>query len=1095
MPALKRLDKFQDSALYRRIQDTGLKALVERVCTNAATLLGTVVASMPGFTLHDGRHILNIVAWMETLLGPAAAEISEFDCALCLLAAYTHDLGMTITADEFAALPNDPEYQRHANRFEAEKKQIDLLHAAGKRGTAGLIERHIITDFLRTTHADRLGKRLQTRIGEVAGGLKYEFGGVEFQERLFLVAVSHNQSVRWLRQQFEDKHLKWSTTLGTHAVNYVFVSILLRLADILDFDATRTPRILFQHLGLDGDLASRFERISAGEWQKHLAITGIDLEEGKVTFIAEDCPHPVVEKGIRSFIDMIREEIRACAVVLQDSKCPDLYLPDVVHDITPSGYRYHDWQFHTDHERILELLMGESLYGDPSLCIRELLQNGLDAVELRDLRMQAAKMDKRRHPDCDSVSTAPGKFMGDADEEEFAVTLSWGTTENGSYLRVEDNGTGMTESAIQNYFTRLGRSFYKSPEFSSEQVALRAKGLIATPISTFGIGVLSCFMIADRIDVKTHPGPAGVPLDLEVLGPGSLFVTRTGTRKEQGTTIQLWLKAKYGPFSQSDRETVYERLRKFFEYQRRSEAELVDSFDPGFVAGCHVVWPKYAVRVQPPGGEPWIIDDSFHSKVLAPIDQQRFAAKASEWGEEAMAQVPLFWHMEDWVDDDPNVGTGTRIRFWEPRAGGVGVDDWKLRAFVAPQVRKELPVTVVQSMQVKDPSALKPELPCAPGYGCRIWIDCRGKAAPRLKADRNAMLVAGDWADWREVWSRFARGRKVSPVQCVELLRHNWREDWSVVLRTDLNLPTREWARPMAVPILASAAFRLALARDISLDLSRDRDISLDLALDLSRALDLELARALDGDFYLDFDRALALARDRALDRALDLALALALAHARAHAHAHALARDLALALNLARALDLARDARLLAMNTLQEAFYPDLERSWPPLNLQAFHGKIGDATLSAPAVFRFQTASDHRSVAFADPEGLYPQQLAEFGYDLCFPMSAIPLGSLRKRFPEWREDRRLRPLAVLPFLVGGYEDVYGKHAEILARTFHPLDGIFALLPPERLWWTEFDHWTVEDWASQDHKSVLWDIATGKFFEKSGIHHRDQMRT
>ena len=36
----------------------------------------------------------------------------------------------------------------------------------------------------------------------------------------------------------------------------------------------------------------------------------------------------------------------------------------------------------------MNLLMGEALYGDPELCIRELLQNALDAVELRDLRLQ-----------------------------------------------------------------------------------------------------------------------------------------------------------------------------------------------------------------------------------------------------------------------------------------------------------------------------------------------------------------------------------------------------------------------------------------------------------------------------------------------------------------------------------------------------------------------------------------------------------------------------------------------------------------------------------------------------------------------------------
>ena len=44
------------------------------------------------------------------------------------------------------------------------------------------------------------------------------------------------------------------------------------------------------------------------------------------------------------------------------------------------------------------------------------------------------------------------------------------------------------------------------PEFRREQANMRAKGLICRPISQFGIGVLSCFMIADRVSVRTHAG-------------------------------------------------------------------------------------------------------------------------------------------------------------------------------------------------------------------------------------------------------------------------------------------------------------------------------------------------------------------------------------------------------------------------------------------------------------------------------------------------------------------------------------------------------------------------------------------------------------
>ena len=52
-------------------------------------------------------------------------------------------------------------------------------------------------------------------------------------------------------------------------------------------------------------------------------------------------------------------------------------------------YTYRDLNFQDlDQDEIQKLLMGESLYGDPDLCIRAALQNALDALELRDLRLK-----------------------------------------------------------------------------------------------------------------------------------------------------------------------------------------------------------------------------------------------------------------------------------------------------------------------------------------------------------------------------------------------------------------------------------------------------------------------------------------------------------------------------------------------------------------------------------------------------------------------------------------------------------------------------------------------------------------------------------
>ena len=66
--------------------------------------------------------------------------------------------------------------------------------------------------------------------------------------------------------------------------------------------------------------------------------------------------------------------------------------------------------------------MGESLYGDPALCIRELVQNALHALELRELRLKVQDTGDTLRDPVDSL----GK------DEQLHVELTW------ALMRVQD---------------------------------------------------------------------------------------------------------------------------------------------------------------------------------------------------------------------------------------------------------------------------------------------------------------------------------------------------------------------------------------------------------------------------------------------------------------------------------------------------------------------------------------------------------------------------------------------------------------------------------------------------------------------------------
>lgn len=63
-------------------------------------------------------------------------------------------------------------------------------------------------------------------------------------------------------------------------------------------------------------------------------------------------------------------------------------------------------------------------------------------------------------------------------------------------LVVEDDGIGMDLDTIKFHFLRVGSSYYNTPQFQTENAGF-------SPISRFGIGVLTCFMISDDIEIIT----------------------------------------------------------------------------------------------------------------------------------------------------------------------------------------------------------------------------------------------------------------------------------------------------------------------------------------------------------------------------------------------------------------------------------------------------------------------------------------------------------------------------------------------------------------------------------------------------------------
>jgi len=177
--------------------------------------------------------------------------------------------------------------------------------------------------------------------------------------------------------------------------------------------------------------------------------------------------------------------------------------------------------------------MGGAIYNDPIHAIRELVQNAVDACSLRDALTRLH--DRGMNPSADNRIFI--RYYEPTSEQPHPI------------LEVRDTGTGMDDWIINRWFLKVGRSYYSSTEFNQFRVLLRKQDLDFAPVSEFGIGFLSTFLLADKVDVETamwEPLHGDTKKRLfEIHGPTRLIHLRvqdnTGANRFRGTSVRLTL--------------------------------------------------------------------------------------------------------------------------------------------------------------------------------------------------------------------------------------------------------------------------------------------------------------------------------------------------------------------------------------------------------------------------------------------------------------------------------------------------------------------------------------------------------------------------
>lgn len=449
-------------------------SVIEKHIGYILPLMEHYIETFPTYTLHNSQHICNLINIIGKLLGNQVNKLSSLEAGILILSTVYHDFGMIFTETERENIQLEEDFN---NEFLEKKHGARVKFEESNK----IVTEELAEWYCRWAHSIRVWKKLE-EIEQKCGPLTWK--GIPIKTQVGNVCESHNEPVENIR--INDERFK-PDFLGICDLR--FCALVLRVADILDFDNTRSPQSVYDFLEL-GNPKNSLEKVSKEEWNKHMSSFGFQFPEKPTTnplLFTASPPHPFVEQGIRKFLDLIDLELGATEKVLRlcSKKWKEFPFPENIDrsNIVSNNYLSGKYRFSLSEDKILDLLTGEDLYGNDFIFIRELIQNAIDTVRHRTFIEKIKSADFIPSP----------------------IEISYFKDSEGYFwIRIDDEGMGMNQEIIEKHLLNKGNSYYNSDLFKLEKIKIKdSNEEDFVPISRFGIGLLSCFLSCDKIEISS----------------------------------------------------------------------------------------------------------------------------------------------------------------------------------------------------------------------------------------------------------------------------------------------------------------------------------------------------------------------------------------------------------------------------------------------------------------------------------------------------------------------------------------------------------------------------------------------------------------
>lgn len=492
--------------------------------------LQTIGSLFPHYSRHDESHSKQILVNIERLLGDNLGLLTATDTWLLLESAYWHDIGMVVPYDDFQEAIDDPEFQEFVQSICAQPNhELHSLACAFtlKAHPTFIFEcstpldmvskfREFMAEWFRKKHptrAEQIVRAPMTTIG--ISSPRTELIPARLFKLLGRICQMHGAPFKEL---IAEGGLPFREAgLAQDDCHPRFVACLLRMGDLLDLDDNRFCPVM-QRIAGDGR-----SKVSKAHEDKHAGMRHLRIDQERIEVTAE-CE--TIDGYLEAFrwFDWLKQEVQDQMAHWRDIvPNRDLGLLPMLGPVSvrlggnlqilKDGERP---AFSIDANKAIELLQGNNLYESKFACVRELLQNAVDATLLRIWLTNKTKYDTGfwTSPDTKELRALFGSAVISVNLIESTHTKSEENKKSLWTLTVRDEGTGISRKDLEYMLSIGGSQHNKSRQREINQMPEWMK-----PSGTFGIGLQSVFMLCNDVSILTKSLFTNEIFDVKMYSP------------------------------------------------------------------------------------------------------------------------------------------------------------------------------------------------------------------------------------------------------------------------------------------------------------------------------------------------------------------------------------------------------------------------------------------------------------------------------------------------------------------------------------------------------------------------------------------------